>query len=208
MKLYKVIDILIKKATIKICSCYYKSAYMHFLYFKMAPYMNFYDIVNCLKVQILHEDSVKMTDDALSFSSNSLRQTKNIANKITPFLKTHPCLTISGNLGSGKTTLTGYIINNLAKNSSKIQSPTFNIINIYEPSFGKIFHMDLYRIKDTNELFELGFPDIFYQGICIIEWPEIAKNLLPKKRIEINISLDSKNTRDITIKIVDEKNIT
>ena len=70
-------------------------------------------------------------------------------------------------------------------------SPTYTIINRYSGKM-PVFHIDAYRIEDSDEMYEIGFEDCLEEGICIIEWSVIIADILPKKRIEINISRDIK----------------
>ncbi len=84
-----------------------------------------------------------------------------------------------GNLGSGKTTLIKKMVKLLGGIDEAI-SPTFSILNIYKTqNHSDIYHFDLYRIKNTEELMEIGFEDYVSSGnYCFIEWPEIVKEYL------------------------------
>ena len=106
----------------------------------------------------------------------------------------------TGQVGSGKTTM----IKSFSKKLSVINntsSPTFNIINEYKDNNKKsIYHLDLYRLKSINDLVEIGFEEYINSGnYCFIEWPEIADSFFVDKSININISINSKNSRDIDI---------
>ena len=106
----------------------------------------------------------------------------------------------TGQVGSGKTTM----IKSFSKKLSVINntsSPTFNIINEYKDDNKKsIYHLDLYRLKSINDLVEIGFEEYINSGnYCFIEWPEIADSFFVDKYININISINSKNSRDIDI---------
>ena len=106
----------------------------------------------------------------------------------------------TGEVGSGKTTM----IKSFSKKLSVINntsSPTFNIINEYKDDNKKsIYHLDLYRLKSINDLVEIGFEEYINSGnYCFIEWPEIADSFFVDKYISINISINSKNSRDIDI---------
>ena len=106
----------------------------------------------------------------------------------------------TGQVGSGKTTM----IKSFSKKLSVINntsSPTFNIINEYKDDNKKsIYHLDLYRLKSINDLVEIGFEEYINSGnYCFIEWPEIADSFFVDKYININISINSENSRDIDI---------
>jgi tRNA threonylcarbamoyladenosine biosynthesis protein TsaE len=96
---------------------------------------------------------------------------------------THKVFAFYGELGAGKTTLIRAICKQLGV-EEEISSPTYNIVNEYIAGEQKVFHFDLYRVKDAEELFDIGFEEYLSSGnICLIEWPEIAENLLPHGKI-------------------------
>ena len=105
----------------------------------------------------------------------------------------------TGQVGSGKTTMIKSFTKKLSVNNTS--SPTFNIINEYKDDNKKsIYHLDLYRLKSINDLVEIGFEEYINSGnYCFIEWPEIADSFFVDKYISINISINSKNSRDIDI---------
>ena len=106
----------------------------------------------------------------------------------------------TGQVGSGKTTMIKSFTKKLSVNNNT-SSPTFNIINEYKDDNNKsIYHLDLYRLKSINDLVEIGFEEYINSGnYCFIEWPEIADSFFVDKYININISINSKNSRDIDI---------
>ena len=106
----------------------------------------------------------------------------------------------TGQVGSGKTTMIKSFTKKLSVNNNT-SSPTFNIINEYKDDNKKsIYHLDLYRLKSINDLVEIGFEEYINSGnYCFIEWPEIADSFFVDKYININISFNSKNSRDIDI---------
>ena len=106
----------------------------------------------------------------------------------------------TGQVGSGKTTMIKSFTKKLSVNNNT-SSPTFNIINEYKDDNKKsIYHLDLYRLKSINDLVEIGFEEYINSGnYCFIEWPEIADSFFVDKYISINISINSKNSRDIDI---------
>jgi len=106
----------------------------------------------------------------------------------------------SGKVGSGKTTMIKSFTKKLLVNNNT-SSPTFNIVNEYKDDDKKsIYHFDLYRLKSINDLLEIGFGEYINSGnYCFIEWPEIAYSFFADKYISINISINSKNSRDIDV---------
>jgi tRNA threonylcarbamoyladenosine biosynthesis protein TsaE len=86
---------------------------------------------------------------------------------------------VHGEMGAGKTTFIHALCEQLGV-TSPVGSPTFSIINQYVYPGGRIFHIDLYRLKDEEEAFRAGVEEVFYSGdICLVEWPEKAAALFP-----------------------------
>ncbi len=85
-----------------------------------------------------------------------------------------------GKMGAGKTTFIKAICNELGAKET-VNSPSFTLINEYQAKSGElIFHFDLYRIKEIEELYDIGYEDYFYSNSYLfIEWPELAEDLLP-----------------------------
>lgn len=110
---------------------------------------------------------------------------------------------LTGDLGVGKTVLTQGIAMGLGV-KEPVNSPTFTIAQVYESGRIPLYHLDVYRIGDISEMDEIGYEDYFYgEGLCIIEWAELIRELLPEKRTEILIEKDLKkgfDYRKITVK--------
>ncbi len=118
-----------------------------------------------------------------------------------------------GDLGAGKTTFVRGVLQGLGFHG-KVKSPTYNLVEIYEiksqqkihiPFQGNLYHFDLYRFNDENEWDAAGFNEYFNsQTICMIEWPERAKHVLPSADIEVHLAMiaandtDKPNSRQIT----------
>lgn len=115
-----------------------------------------------------------------------LEETKDFGIKLGKLLKGGDILCLNGDLGAGKTTLTKSIGEGLEV-TDYITSPTFALINEYEGRV-RVYHFDVYRLENVEELYDLGFDEYFYSnGVCIIEWAERIKKLLPKDIIIIDI---------------------
>ena len=82
-----------------------------------------------------------------------------------------------------------------------VNSPTFAIVNEYADEDGNpIYHFDMYRIKSVAELYNMGYEDYFYSGaICLIEWPELAEDVLPEESVRVSIEETENGTRTISI---------
>ncbi|MEX2367344.1 MAG: tRNA (adenosine(37)-N6)-threonylcarbamoyltransferase complex ATPase subunit type 1 TsaE [Pseudohongiellaceae bacterium] len=101
-------------------------------------------------------------------------------------------ITLSGDLGSGKTTLSRGLIR-AAGHQGAVKSPTFTIVEPYELATGRIMHFDLYRLEDPEELEYLGFRD-YLDGktLCLVEWPEKAGSLLPPADLALTLKLQDR----------------
>lgn len=96
-------------------------------------------------------------------------------------------IALIGDLGTGKTTLTKSIARGLGV-AETITSPTFNIVKEYRSGRLPLYHFDVYRIGDLDEMFELGYEEYFYgNGVCVVEWADIIEELLPEDAIIINM---------------------
>lgn len=122
---------------------------------------------------------------------NSIEKTKQLAEYFASKMPYPSLITLSGDLGAGKTTFVGFFLKHLGYDGPVI-SPTFNILKCYFETTPHIYHIDAYRLEDQN--IDIGLEDyIEGDGICFVEWPLFIEPILPIKRI------------DIVIKIVDEK---
>jgi len=106
-------------------------------------------------------------------------------------------IALIGDLGSGKTTFTQGIAKGMGI-EERVKSPTFVIINEYQAPH-PLYHFDLYRIKSSDELFELGYEEYISDknGVVVIEWAEKILNLLPPEHLEVNIKIKNFNLREI-----------
>ena len=114
-------------------------------------------------------------------------------------------IALTGELGSGKTTLSQSIIKNMMK-IQDVSSPTFNIVNEYRDKNQTIYHFDFYRLEDESELFGIGFDDYLSdkKSIMLIEWADKFLDMLPKNYLEI-VFYKGENHRDVEIKSVGKK---
>ena len=131
--------------------------------------------------------------------------TYEIGKKIGQEAQPGQVICLYGDLGVGKTVFTKGLADGLGI-TEPIQSPTFTIVREYEEGRLPLYHFDVYRIGDVEEMFELGFEDYFYgKGLTLIEWANLIEEILPAKRKEITIekNLDlGFDYRKITIKEV------
>ena len=131
----------------------------------------------------------------------STGQTKELASKLAKASEPGDCITLTGDLGAGKTCFAQGFIEALT-GEQNIQSPTFLLIKEYHFSASggsrPLYHMDMYRIEHETELAELGLEEYVASGLCLIEWPEVANAYLPDDRLEVSIEILEENRRKIT----------
>lgn len=132
-----------------------------------------------------------------------LDEIKKVAAKVYGRFAKTKVWVLKANMGSGKTTFIKALCEILAV-SDTVSSPTYSIINEYESAeIGTIYHMDWYRLKDSEEALQAGVGECLESGsFCLIEWPEKAPDLLPDNYLEIQLSVVSEGIR--RLKIADE----
>ena len=133
----------------------------------------------------------------------SLDHLKLISNKIAKNVSNEDCLFLIGEIGVGKTTFTRNFINYLQKRDgvqeTEVLSPTFNILYEYDIKNLKVMHYDLYRIKNSKELDQLGIFKEDLNSIKIIEWPDLIKTNIENK-LELHLKYSNKeNERELTL---------
>lgn len=138
----------------------------------------------------------------MQFISNSPDETQAFAADMAKRLKSGDVLCLYGDLGAGKTAF----VQGLAKGlgiDEPITSPTFTIVNEYEGRL-PLYHFDVYRIADSDEMYEVGFDEYVYgEGVSVIEWPQLIADILPERRFDIEIKKDlekGENYREITVR--------
>ncbi len=98
-------------------------------------------------------------------------------------------IALDGDLGAGKTLLTQGLARGLAV-TEEIVSPTFTIIHEYESGRLPLYHMDVYRLKQPEEMYDLGYEEYFYgEGVTVVEWAQIIETLLPDEYLGMEISV-------------------
>lgn len=133
--------------------------------------------------------------------SYSLDEIQDIAKKILDFCGEEKIQVFKGDLGAGKTTM----IKSIAKEfgiEDRVSSPTFSLVNEYWNDKGEVFyHFDFYRVEDPAEVLEIGVEEYFYSGKhCWIEWAENIPGYLPLDFVLIEIEIQEKGNRKITLK--------
>ncbi|MEA4846927.1 MAG: tRNA (adenosine(37)-N6)-threonylcarbamoyltransferase complex ATPase subunit type 1 TsaE [Clostridiaceae bacterium] len=133
----------------------------------------------------------------LKFYTKSPEETANIGEQLGRLLNKGNIICLSGDLGAGKTAFTQGIAKGMGV-SGYVTSPTYTIINEYEGRL-PLYHFDVYRLNDVDEMYELGYEEYFFgDGVVVLEWADMVRDIIPKERLWITI-LNTKgdNSREI-----------
>ncbi|MBI9105216.1 MAG: tRNA (adenosine(37)-N6)-threonylcarbamoyltransferase complex ATPase subunit type 1 TsaE [Spirochaetales bacterium] len=134
-----------------------------------------------------------------SYSASTADEMINLGRRLSSSFIPGTTIALTGSLGAGKTTFVKGVALGLGI-FEVITSPSFTIIKEYYDGRLPLYHMDLYRIDDLEELYLIGIEELIYgNGLSIIEWSEKAKELLPDETIKINIRIESDGGRTIDI---------
>lgn len=135
----------------------------------------------------------------LSEKTKHKHELNSVAQKLIGLFPDKKIFAFYGKMGAGKTTFIQAICRFLGSDDN-ITSPTFALINEYKTKEQQsIFHFDFYRIKDLEEVFDLGYEDYLYSGsYCLIEWPELIEPLLPENIVRVKIEVQNDGSRIIS----------
>ena len=115
--------------------------------------------------------------------------TMEIAKALAHLLQNGDTIVLTGELGAGKTKFVEGFLSYFGL-QDEISSPTFNIVNEYKANEINIYHFDVYRLENSDEFFAIGGEEYFDKGICLIEWGETMKEVLPANYIQISFTKD------------------
>lgn len=135
------------------------------------------------------------------FYSSSLAETEEIAAKVAKKLEKGGFLALYGEMGAGKTAFVRGLVKALCPEClTLVHSPTFAIVNEYIGENAKIYHFDLYRLKDEDDLLSTGFYDYADgQSIIVTEWSELFEDAIPEDAIKLKIEATGENTRRFSV---------
>ena len=123
----------------------------------------------------------------MKFLTNSEADLTAVATAIIDLSDKTPVVLLHADMAMGKTTLVKEICSQLSC-SDEASSPTFSLVNEYSTPNGLVYHFDLYRIKDVEELYDIGFEEYLDSGyLCLVEWPELAEKLMPEQHVLVTI---------------------
>ncbi|HAJ33823.1 MAG TPA: tRNA (adenosine(37)-N6)-threonylcarbamoyltransferase complex ATPase subunit type 1 TsaE [Candidatus Atribacteria bacterium] len=133
----------------------------------------------------------------LTIITKSPEKTKNLGKEVSKLAKSGDLLAFYGELGAGKTCFIQGISQGLEV-KDYVTSPSFTIINEYQGKI-PIYHFDLFRLDNAEEILELGYEEYFYgEGLTVIEWAEKIEQLLPKEHLKIDIKFKDRYQRTIS----------
>ena len=139
------------------------------------------------------------------FESNSEKDTFDLGRQIGEKAVPGDVYTLVGDLGVGKTVFTKGLAKGLGI-EEPVSSPTFTIVQIYEEGRMPLYHFDVYRIGDVEEMEEIGYEDCIYgEGVSLIEWADLIEEILPEHYVEIKIEKDPGRDFDYRRITVEEK---
>lgn len=134
------------------------------------------------------------------YISRSEAETESIAETLAASLASGTVLAYRGGLGMGKTAFTRGLARGLGCHD-RVTSPTFTIVNEYDGRI-PLFHFDMYRLEDSDALFDIGWEDyLARRGVCAVEWSERVEDALPPDTLFVTIArhAENENWRTITI---------
>ena len=139
------------------------------------------------------------------YESNSAEETRALGKRMGEEAQAGDAIALTGDLGVGKTVFTKGIAEGLGV-KEPVSSPTFTILQEYRSGRMPLYHFDVYRIGDPEEMDEVGFDDYIYgDGLCLIEWAELISDLMPEHYRQITIEKDLTKGFDYRRIIVEDK---
>jgi len=122
--------------------------------------------------------------------------------RLAPYLRAGDVVLLKGDLGAGKTTWARGLICSLLGvevGDVEVPSPTYTLVQTYDAPNFEVWHFDLYRLKQENDVWELGIEEALDDGICLIEWPERIEGLLNGSELTVALNIDNTERTAIII---------
>lgn len=133
------------------------------------------------------------------FESETEEDTARVAQAIASGAQPGDIFCLSGPLGAGKSVFARSFIRALCGADIDVPSPTFTLVQTYAAPVADIWHFDLYRLKNAEEVYETGYEEAISDGITIIEWPERIETLIPRRARWVRFEQKSEQKRIITV---------
>jgi tRNA threonylcarbamoyladenosine biosynthesis protein TsaE len=134
--------------------------------------------------------SISAASDSRDFALPDAMATLALGRRLGERLAPGDVVCLSGNLGAGKTTLARGAIEAWTGYPDEVPSPTYTLVQTYEGARGELWHVDLYRLKQPHDAWELGLEDAFASAACLIEWPERLEGQLPHDRLDVELKAE------------------
>ncbi len=139
----------------------------------------------------------------MTFFTESERETEELGRKLAAFVRPNMVLALYGGLGAGKTALVRGLASGMGI-KARVSSPTFTIVNEYRGET-PLFHFDMYRLKDSEELFGIGWEDYLLSGgVLAVEWSENVEDAFDGDVVRVKISPRGESSREISIENLPE----
>ncbi|MEA1937929.1 MAG: tRNA (adenosine(37)-N6)-threonylcarbamoyltransferase complex ATPase subunit type 1 TsaE [Pseudomonadota bacterium] len=126
--------------------------------------------------------------------------TVRFARAVARLLRPGDVIALTGDLGAGKTVFARAVVRALTGKEEEVPSPTFTLVQTYAAQVGEIWHFDLYRVGDSEDVLELGWEDALANGIALVEWPDRLGLLTPRHRLALDFVIgDNETSRRVTV---------
>lgn len=136
------------------------------------------------------------------YTTLSSTETEELGSELIKKLDNNSFVALYGDLGAGKTAFVKGMVKSFFPDAV-VTSPTYNIVNTYSSNGTCLYHFDMYRITDDEDLYSIGFYDYLDNGIVVCEWSENIPFAIPEKYVKITINkLSSEDEREITVEFI------
>ena len=130
------------------------------------------------------------------WETNSAAETFELGKRLGKLAKAGDVFTLNGNLGVGKTVFAQGFADGLGI-TDVVCSPTFTIVQVYEEGRLPLYHFDVYRVEEPEEMYAIGYEEYFFgNGVCLVEWSELIEELIPEEHVRIQIEKEPENGFD------------
>jgi tRNA threonylcarbamoyladenosine biosynthesis protein TsaE len=144
-----------------------------------------------------------MSQPVLQVVSHSQEQTEGFAARLATTFGPGDVLILVGPLGAGKTAFVRGLASGMNLNADSVNSPSYTFINEYRGAT-PLYHFDLYRMRNTTELTEIGWDDYLGRnGVVVVEWGERAQNLLPARYYRLTFNILTETEREIEVSLIE-----
>ncbi len=129
--------------------------------------------------------------------THSVEQTERFGSRLGSLLASGDVVCLYGAIGAGKTSLTRGIASSLGI-TDPVRSPTFTLVHEHSGTV-PLFHIDIYRLEDPEQVAALALDEYYGKGVTVIEWPDRAEDLLPRRRLDVRLTIANDVSRRIEL---------